>query len=149
VSSTAHDEHVAVRQVQHVDDLAQRGAVRRGRPPCPRRTWSWNSSSSSGGGSVAASTTSRVPRSSSAALRSGTPVEADDELAGVVAGRSTVSGPRSAGSVSRTDPAAKRGPGSSVRTSTVTSPLMPLGLADATDDQQVGLAGHLGDRGMD
>ena len=49
--------------------------------------------------------------------------------------RGTVSGPAAAGSVARTAPAASLSSGSSVRTSTASSPRTPCGLRDPADHQ--------------
>ena len=57
----------------------------------------------------------------------------------------TVSGPRSGGSVSRTEPGARRVSGSSVRTSTVTSPLTPCARPTRRDHQQHRRSAHLVD----
>src|SRR6266702_2030623 len=69
-----------------------------------------------------------VLRSSSTALRSGTPSKDRTSRPPWTRPERTVSGPRSGGSVSSTAPGANRSSGSSVRTSTVASPLMPCAL---------------------
>ena len=82
------------------------------------------------GGSVAASTASSVPRSVSAALRSGTPAKAHQQPTVLVARRrSTVerAALRRVGEQRRARRRTARS-GSSVRTSTVTSPRTPCGL---------------------
>ena len=53
----------------------------------PSSWWTWNSSGSSGGGSDATSTSSRVPRSASAAVRSGDLDEPDQQPPAVRPGR--------------------------------------------------------------
>src|SRR5581483_11982831 len=68
---------------------------------------------------------SRVPRSASAALRSRTPSKRSSSRPLCTRPSATRSGPAAGGSVARTAPGASRNSGSSVRTSTVTSPLMP------------------------
>ncbi len=148
LSVAAHDEHVAVRQVQHVDDLAERRAADEhgghaaqhvvvelvlvlGRRQGAGVDLQQRLAQLLGGVAVGARPRRRPPAGRSASGR-----------------RSTVSGPRSAGSVSRTAPAAKRVSGSSVRTCTVTSPLMPCGLPIRPDDEQVGLARRPDDRSL-
>src|SRR5262249_41086304 len=94
----------------------------------PVSWWSWNSSGSSGGGTSAVWIVSQAPRSNSASVRSATPAKLTSSRPECQREDSTVSGPALAGSVPSTEPAAKRCSGSSVRTSTESSPRSPCGL---------------------
>src|SRR6266704_5996648 len=75
----------------------------------------------------AASTVSQAPRNDSAPMRSSIPAKLTSSRPECQREASTVSGPASGGSVASTEPTAKRSPGSSVRTSTDSSPRSPCG----------------------
>src|SRR3984957_14319656 len=93
----------------------------------PISSASWNSSGSPDGPASAESRVSQVPRSSSAWFRSVTPANWIRSRPECQRSESTVSGPGADGPVRSTRPTAKRRSGSSVRTSTDTSPWTPCG----------------------
>src|ERR1700722_2094917 len=95
----------------------------------PISWWSWNSSGSATSSSSSESTSSRTPRSSSATFRSLKPLNGTSSGPEVQRLLSMVSGPVATGSVVTTEPAANLSSGSSVLTSTITSPRTPCGRA--------------------